>query len=273
MRRLLLAAAASGLCAGAAQAQDFDEAVLAELNRVRADPGVMAAELMRDRPAERRSDPHAVAEAIAFLSRQAPMPPLKDDHRLTEAALDHVKAQGPTGAVGHGAPGDMSRRIKARDLWPGLAGESISYGQQTPRDVVRQLIIDADVPGRGHRELLFSANYQIAGVACGAHAEWGSMCVIDLVGDWKPPEQRQRPPMADPAPVVQLAKAELPLSDRLDRLHAADGVLNEPAGEVAHAGGISVAAFSDVVGEVSGLDHSRGQRGDVVVSEFARLGL
>jgi uncharacterized protein YkwD len=63
-----------------------------------------------------------------------------------------------------------------------MQAESISYGQDRPADVVRQLVIDSRVPSRGHRRDMFSAAWSAAGVGCGSHPRWGAMCVIDYAG-------------------------------------------------------------------------------------------
>ncbi len=63
-----------------------------------------------------------------------------------------------------------------------LDAEAISYGYQSPQDVVRQLIVDDGVPGRGHRQVLFDASLRFAGVGCGPHRLYGAMCVIDFSG-------------------------------------------------------------------------------------------
>lgn len=180
----------------AARAGGFEDAVLDEINRARADPQSYARKLRRmqvqdasyDADGRRhdagmaQEDPAAVEDAIAFLMRQRPLLPLRDDARLSAAANDHVARQGPRGSIGHGEAGGFGRRIQAQGLFAGLQAESISYGQETPADVVRQLIVDSGVPNRGHRRDMFSASYSAAGVACGAHARWGAMCVIDYAG-------------------------------------------------------------------------------------------
>jgi len=174
----------------AAHAASFEDAVMAELNRVRADPGELAAELSRyaqdnglSRASQRSNyDPYAVDEAIDFLERQPPLKALEHDRRLADAASDHVVAQGRTGEIGHGAPGSLGRRLQGRGVWAGMSGETISYGQRTPRDVIVQLVIDHGVMDRGHRRLIFSKGYSVAGVACGAHVEYGRICVIDFAG-------------------------------------------------------------------------------------------
>ena len=177
------------LSPAAASAGDFDDEVLAEVNFARAHPADYAREL---RDAARQPDDgysslayedrDAVEEAIGFLMRQPPLPPLRSDDRLAAAARAHTSAQGPRGELGHGAPGSLGLRLQRNGMWAGLAAEDISYGHDTARDVVRQLIIDTGVPNRGHRNNIFGRAYQVAGVGCGAHRVYGSMCVIDFAG-------------------------------------------------------------------------------------------
>jgi uncharacterized protein YkwD len=177
------------LAPGAALAGDFDDEVLAEVNFARAHPAAYARELRDEtrRPDDGYSslayeDRDAVEEAIDFLMRQTPLPPLQPDDRLAAAARAHTVSQGPRGELGHGAPGSLGQRLQHNGLWAGLAAEDISYGHDTARDVVRQLIIDSGVPNRGHRNNIFGRAYQVAGVGCGRHSVYGSMCVIDFAG-------------------------------------------------------------------------------------------
>jgi hypothetical protein len=194
VRNSLPAAVALSLCLlalapGAAVAGGFDDEVLAEVNFARAHPADYAREL---RDAARQADEgdsgfvyedrEAVEEAIDFLMRQPPLQPLEPDGRLAAAAQAHTNAQGPRGELGHGAPGALGQRLQHNGLWAGLAAEDISYGHDTARDVVRQLIIDSGVPNRGHRNNIFGRGYQMAGVGCGRHSVYGSMCVIDFAG-------------------------------------------------------------------------------------------
>ncbi|RYY23107.1 MAG: CAP domain-containing protein [Sphingomonadales bacterium] len=123
----------------------------------------------------------AVDEAIAFLERQAPLPALSAGDILMLAALDHAEEQGATGATGHASrngtgPGDRVRK-RGGDIY---VGESIYYGVGQPDMVVRSLIIDDGVARRGHRALLFTANFRFAGVGCAEHRRHGHMCVVDL---------------------------------------------------------------------------------------------
>jgi uncharacterized protein YkwD len=190
--RMALAPALAGLlflalaptAQSASSAVRLDDAVLAELNFARARPAEYARELRRE--INGSDDPAAVEEAIDFLERQDSLPPLEGDRRIAAAARQHTASQGPRGDVGHGPAGTLGRRLREQGVWAGLSAENISYGYDDPRDVVRQLIIDSGVPGRGHRRNIFGSAYQLAGVACGPHRAYGYMCVIDFAGALPP---------------------------------------------------------------------------------------
>ena len=177
---------------GPASAARLDAAVLAEVNFARTHPAEYARQLRKDAYVGGvvgsseigNEDADALSEAIDFLMSQPPLPPLSASEALAAAAHAHAAAQGRTGQVGHVSPGGagLSERLHAHGVWAGLAAEDISYGYEDPREVVRQLIIDSGVPGRGHRQNIFVRAYQAAGVACAPHREYGAMCVIDFSG-------------------------------------------------------------------------------------------
>lgn len=170
--------------------------VLAELNRVRADPQGYADDLREYRNgfdglvAYSRETPDgimtkegaaAVEEAIAFLDHQTPLPPLSETGILGKGAGDLVADQGESGRVGHISSGGLNP--SARMLRHGggaYVAEVITYGPPDPRSVVRQLIVDDGVARRGHRLLVFSGQYRFAGVACGPHVTYGAMCVVNM---------------------------------------------------------------------------------------------
>jgi uncharacterized protein YkwD len=179
---LFLALAPAGQAAS--RAARLDDDVLDELNFARARPAEYARELRRELRAS--DDPAAVEEAIDFLERQASLPPLEPDRRVAAAARQHTQAQGARGDTGHGAAGALGQRLRGQGVWAGLSAENISYGLDDARDVVRQLIVDSGVPGRGHRRNIFGSGYQLAGVACGPHRAYGMMCVIDFAGALPP---------------------------------------------------------------------------------------
>jgi hypothetical protein len=196
MRRLSAARALAGLLLllaampAPASGQGLDDAVLNEINYARQHPRQYARELQRIdaawRPGDRYAadDPRDVEEAVDFLMRQPPLPPLRRDERLSEAAFDHAAAQGPRGQLGHTGPrGEtLGQRLQRRGMWAGLSAENISYGYDDPEGVVRQLIVDRGVQNRGHRLNIFGPSYQAAGVGCARHSVYGAMCVIDFAG-------------------------------------------------------------------------------------------
>lgn len=125
----------------------------------------------------------AVNDAIAFLKRQRPLPPLSWAEALAASAAELVRAQEQSGKTGHGQGKlAMEERIGRHLNWAGSIGENISYGPDNGREVVLQLIIDDGVPGRGHRANIFSRNFRQAGVACGSHPIFETVCVIDFTG-------------------------------------------------------------------------------------------
>ena len=128
--------------------------------------------------------PGALDEAIEFLERQSPLPPLKGDARLARSAAGFARDQGPQGYTGHASAdgASLSDRIHRQQVWSMSSAETISYGYENARDVVRQLIVDDGVSGRGHRKVLFDTWLRFAGVGCGPHRVYGAMCVIDFSG-------------------------------------------------------------------------------------------
>jgi len=183
-------------CATAAAAQTpFERQVLVALNAARTDPAAYAAGLKRYRTyfhgklvhypgadAEMETDEGVavVDEAIAFLGHRAPLAPVAAAPLLAASAADLVadQAQGGTGheSKDGSTPSDRARRQGGGDF----IAEVIAYGPIDAADVVRQLIIDDGVADRGHRGILYSPELRFAGVACGPHPEYRTMCVIDL---------------------------------------------------------------------------------------------
>ena len=176
-----------------------DQAILDEINAARADPRAYAQALRGDLPHFHGAlfeppggDPlmtnegaSAVQEAIADLERRAPAPPLQPDSAIARAALRLVADEGPSGRVGHvGSDGaTLEQRLEAAGVWAMSMEEDIAYGPDDAREVVRELIVDDGVPDRGHRTAIFDPHMTRAGLACGSHATWRWMCVIDFTAE------------------------------------------------------------------------------------------
>jgi uncharacterized protein YkwD len=128
-----------------------------------------------------------VDEAIRFLLRQKPIPPLAWSAGLAAAAAELADEEGESGAVGHfgRSSGGPKERIERHGQWQGRIGENIFYGQGDARQMVMNLIIDDGVPDRGHRKNIFSRAFTKAGAACGPHPGFGTVCVIDFAGAFR----------------------------------------------------------------------------------------
>lgn len=182
------------LSATEANPTPVEQELFRELNLVRSDPASYADYLVEwrqyfvgkqlKRPGEiiliTREGAEAFDEAIEFLRNQEPMPPLKLSPGLSQAARAQVQDQ-KDGATGHvGSDGSQPwERMTRYGEWQGQVAENISYGGYTARGVVIQLIVDDGVPDRGHRVNMFAPVYQVVGVACGEHAVFRDMCVMD----------------------------------------------------------------------------------------------
>ncbi|MBN2093187.1 tetratricopeptide repeat protein [candidate division KSB1 bacterium] len=124
----------------------------------------------------------AVDECIQVLKKTPPLPIFTPAEGLTRAARDHAKDQARSGRTGHdGADGStVTDRIERYGQWSGLCGENISYGYNNARRIVIQLLVDDGVPSRGHRESFLNPQFSLIGAACGKHAKFKYMCVLDM---------------------------------------------------------------------------------------------
>lgn len=200
------------IAAPAIVAPSPEQRLLAELNRARSDPAGYATTLREYRnyyrgtlvavpgaPVlyETQEGVAPVDEAIAFLqSRAEGAPGLTPAGLLADAAGDHRAEQGRDGTIGHvGSDGSQAGERVLRRGGGAYVGEVIAYGSDSPADMVRQLIVDDGVADRSHRKLLFDGSLRFAGVSCGPHPVYRTMCVIDLA---RTPDGRSQTARFDP---------------------------------------------------------------------------
>lgn len=185
---------------GATYLSTFEREMLAALNAARTRPSAFARHLVDlrrrfdGRLLQRPGKPNlrtqegaaAVTEAIQALRSTAPLDALVPSAGLSRAAHDHVCDTGPAGHTGHtGLDGSsMTDRVERYGSWRRAVAENIAYGTHSPREMVVQLIVDDGVPSRGHRENIFNASFQRVGLACGPHAQYQRMCVMDFAGGY-----------------------------------------------------------------------------------------
>src|SRR6516165_5322485 len=112
-----------------------------------------------ERVNDARANPAAYGAAIGIdLSSVAPSQPLAFNTLLIQAARDHSQDMAIRNYFGHNTPEgvDPGGRIAAAGFTAIGWAESIAAGYATPQEALKGLIIDAGVPGLGHRRQLLS---------------------------------------------------------------------------------------------------------------------
>lgn len=163
------------------RASDSAAQVLAEMNLARTQPQLYAQIVARTaRPG--REGERAIQEAVRFLQRARPLPPLTACDGLARSAMAHVADSGARGTRGHrGTDGSHTwDRVERFGQWSGLVGENILYGPADARQAVVILIVDDGVSGRKHRANIFHKNFRVVGIASGPHATAGAILVTDF---------------------------------------------------------------------------------------------
>ena len=129
----------------------------------------------------------AVEECVRVMGASSPLAAYSPSEGLSAAAAVHAESQGLTNQTGHtGTDGSSAfDRIKRYGTYS-TAGENVSYGSDTGRDIVVSFLIDDGVASRGHRKNIMSSGFTHAGVGYfNKHKLYGSECVIDFAGGWK----------------------------------------------------------------------------------------
>ena len=126
----------------------------------------------------------AYLDAIKFLQLQQPVPPLKEETRLSSAAMDLVKDIGKRGIVSHQDQNGqyVSERIEKYCEWDYSAGEVIEVSSKNPQDILISLLVDDGLKNRPDRKTLFNQKYNFVGIGTGPHLEYEIVTVIVFVG-------------------------------------------------------------------------------------------
>jgi uncharacterized protein YkwD len=175
-----------------------EQDLLTEINQARANPGTYASYLANlkpffngkeyqptGRPALKTQEGWAAVEdAIEFLRTTKPLGPLTTSTGLSLSAQVHVKDQGRAGTTGHKGTNDslIEQRVKPFGNWQGAIGENLTYGNDSARERVLTWLVDDGFASRGHRKRLLSSDYKVAGLSCGPHPQFGTMCCLTLAG-------------------------------------------------------------------------------------------
>jgi len=126
----------------------------------------------------------AYLDAIKFLQLQQPVPPLKEETRLSSAAMDLVKDIGKRGIVSHQDQNGqyVSERIEKYCEWDYSAGEVIEVSSKNPQDILISLLVDDGLKNRPDRKTLFNQKYNFVGIGIGPHLEYEIVTVIVFAG-------------------------------------------------------------------------------------------
>lgn len=175
------------------------EAVIREMNLARQHPNLYADILETRRSRFRgsvfvqadgsllrsREGVNALDDAVRFLRRTSPLPPLSTSSGMSEAAAEHVSEQADGGFGHSGSNGsNPATRLSQHGFWSGAWGENISYGKASAREIVAALIIDDGQRARKHRKNIFNPAFHFAGAAVGPHARYRTVCSIDFAGGY-----------------------------------------------------------------------------------------
>ncbi|MBR4374040.1 MAG: CAP domain-containing protein [Treponema sp.] len=127
-----------------------------------------------------------VNECVSYMKKATPLSVFAPEKGLSLAAQQHSSTQGETAQTGHtGVDGSSPfTRIGKYGTYR-TAGENISYGATSGRDIVVQLLVDDGVSSRGHRKNIMNKDFSATGVGyTKKHKTYGSVCVITFAGGY-----------------------------------------------------------------------------------------
>jgi uncharacterized protein YkwD len=188
--------------AGTASAQHLEAGILAALNQLRGDPAGYA-EVLREQRRYYQGNILAIPGFPEVLTQEG-VRPVDEAIRalrsmpdvlglvtlssgLSHAAADHARDTGRLGLTGHaGSDGsNFMSRIERYGKWSGAVGEDISFGALGARGVITDLLIDDGVANRAHRKSLLDPRWRYVGIACGVHANYRTVCVMDFASSYQ----------------------------------------------------------------------------------------
>ncbi len=161
---------------GATYMSEREQQMIAEVNLVRSNPQayVKYLEPYRRRqqsrikhPPTRAKEMAAIDELIEYLKESEPQGILQPHADLQKTATKHVRYLKVTGEISHEGEGNsqpwdriMSDNPKFTD-----GNENLVGGPLSVRDAVIILLVDRDVPSRGHRHVLMQSDWEYLGCA------------------------------------------------------------------------------------------------------------
>lgn len=153
--------------------EPYQQAVLNEINFARTDPAGYAQKRLAAESAAKKDN-----GAYAQLMKTRRVNALVLEPRLTKAAVEYAKFLAARNRFGHNERGTPSSRMAGEGYSGSALGENIACGsfpgmnaEETPSEAavifVKQWIIDAGIPGAGHRKNILSPLFTQTGIGFG----------------------------------------------------------------------------------------------------------
>lgn len=173
---------------------EFEQALLKEINEVRANPLKYISYLEEYKRGFRGNTAYlpngqaittnegiaAVDDAIAFLKSLKKLPPYTVSKGLLSAANSQLADLQTDSSLGHyGKDGkSLPQRLSNFGSYGSFTAENITYFPLSPREIVITMIIDDGVKSRSHRKNIFSENFKHVGPAFGKGLKGENLCVL-----------------------------------------------------------------------------------------------
>ncbi|MEM7181686.1 MAG: CAP domain-containing protein [Spirochaetota bacterium] len=181
--------------------KQLESDLLQELNLLRSNPSKYAQILnqyrssfrgnslyfSQQRPLPLKEGVKPLEEAIQKLTGQQPLHRLTLSPGMSLAAKDHALDLLRTGQIKH-TGSDRSNpfdRMNRYGKWKIIAGETISVGRKTAREIIVMLLIDDGEPSRNRRANLLKKNYITCGISCVSSPNSSNTCVITYSGGFE----------------------------------------------------------------------------------------
>jgi uncharacterized protein YkwD len=118
-----------------------------------------------------------VTSLFSDLKKVKKIQPLQPAEDLYKAADAHAVESGKKGSIGHQK---VDFRFKKYAPSYNDSAENCDYGNDLAIDIVMSLLIDEDVPNKGHRKNILDKDMTHVGVSIREHKKYDYNCVMDF---------------------------------------------------------------------------------------------
>lgn len=118
-----------------------------------------------------------VTSLFSDLKKVKKIKSLQPAEDLYKAADEHAIESGKKGSIGHQK---VDARFKKHAPSYNDSAENCDYGNDQAIDIVMSLLIDEDVPNKGHRKNILDKDMTHVGVSIREHKKYDYNCVMDF---------------------------------------------------------------------------------------------